>query len=484
MINQSHASDGAVFDEKNSSTIDIGVYDVHLPCRQYRINFKVAELGKVSLTTEFLLRLVHAVDGMYEADAADFFGFSDPEMSYLLNEAVSLGYINREAGKLWMTLAGSALFVQDSEYPQIFDVEDNSLNCGFDLISFSYQEKSYYDTFDSDVYELNIDPVVASEGTKHVVSSFKKNFREITSQHRLNSHLNKSLYSIDEVSPGNRFLTVIPIMVKAEKGSPSRGEPDLSKWRSEDEMEQRQQIMPAVAKFMDELQISLPRDSKDQYQFLYALAPELMKNYFVDECVSATKFYKEVISLKSDAFRRNNTIVPIVGSMFNKLNIEFILRGISSKITHLSSDKAPNTLYWLAPFNWHWGRTSVLPEFLGRVSEILSSKFESDTKKVSTILIRNGKFRAPDRVFSKVEVFDQSELPRNAEILLIPDVCAAVLIHLPVNQSHGHAVPLGFITIDPAIILKTQEELSKVISIDTHEVPPSCDDENNKNSQV
>lgn len=483
MINQKFSDDEANFDEKNSSSIDIGIYDVHLPCRQYRINFKVAELGKVSLTTEFLLRLVHAVDGIYETDAANFFDFSAPEMSYLLNEAISLGYINRESGRLWLTHAGTDLFVQDSEYPQIFDVEDNTLNCGFDLISFSYQEKSYYDIFDNETYELSIDPVIASEGAKQVVNSFKNNFREITSQYRLNSQLNKSLYSIDEISPGNRFTTVIPIIVRAEKGSPSRGEPDLSKWRSEDEMEQRQQIMPTVAKFMDELQISLPRDAKEQYQFLHKLAPELMNAYLTDEGVSVKKFYKEIIRLKNSGFRKNRTIIPIVGSMFNKSNIEIILRGISQMITHMSSDDVPNKLYWLAPFNWHWGRTSVLPEFLERVSGILSSKFADEREIVSSVLIRNGKFRAPDRVFTKVEQFDQNELPRNAEVFLIPGICAAVLIHLPVNQSYGHAVPLGFITIDATIISSTQEQLNKIIPINTVKASRPCH-KNNENFQI
>ena len=102
MIEQISFSKNETIDERETTTLEIGIYDVHLPCRQYRINFKVAELGKVSLTTEFLLRLIHAIDGMYETDVAQFFGFSAPEMTYLLNEAVSLGYINRESGRLWL----------------------------------------------------------------------------------------------------------------------------------------------------------------------------------------------------------------------------------------------------------------------------------------------------------------------------------------------------------------------------------------------
>lgn len=465
MIEQISFSKNETIDERETTTLEIGIYDVHLPCRQYRINFKVAELGKVSLTTEFLLRLIHAIDGMYETDVAQFFGFSAPEMTYLLNEAVSLGYINRESGRLWLTRAGNELFVQDNDYPQIFNVEENTLDCGFDLISFAYQDKNHYEIFDPDVYELAIDQKIASKGTKQVLNSFKNNFREITSQYRLNSELNKSLYSIDNVSPGNRFTTVIPITVKAEKVSPSRGEPDLSKWRSEDELESRQKIMPAIAKFMEELHISLPRDAKEQYLFLYTLAPELMRDYLSNDCISVERFFSKTVDLKKRGFSNNRNTIPIAGSLFNMNNVDRLLEGVSQKITHASEESIPNTLYWLAPYNRHWGRTCVLPKLLGKISVLLSSKFDDENQKVSTTLLRHCKFRAPDKVFDKVEQFERNELPKNLEILLIPGICVAVLIHLPIHSTYGHAVPLGFISIAPKIISNAEEKLKIIKSV-------------------
>jgi len=466
MIEQISSNENELIDEREITSLEIGIYDVHLPCRQYRINFKVAELGKVSLTTEFLLRLIHAVDGMYETDVAQFFDFSAPEMTYLLNESVSLGYIIRESGQLWLTHAGKDLFVQDSNYPQIFNVEDNTLDCGFDLIAFAYQDKNRYEIFDSDVYELAIDPTVASKGTKQVFNSFKNNFREITSQYRLNSELNKSLYSIDNVSPGNRFTTVIPITVKVQKSSPSRGEPDLSKWRTEDELEQRQQIMPAIAKFMDGLHISLPRNAKEQYKFLHTLAPDLMEDYLTSDGISVHRFYKETVALKRGGFRKNRKTIPIAGSLFNMKNVEILLKAISHVITDAAEESIPNTLYWLAPNNWQWGRTHVLPELLKKIFELLSSKLDDDTQKISTTLLRNCKFRAPDKVFGKVEQFEHNELPRNLEIFLIPGICVTALVHLPVNSSYGHAVPLGFISIDPSVISNAEKQLKAIASID------------------
>ncbi|HHH1419505.1 TPA: hypothetical protein ACPY6L_004198, partial [Yersinia enterocolitica] len=112
---------------EDTSSIDIGIYDVLLPCRRYRVTFKVAEVGKVSLTTEFLLRLIHTVDGMPETAVAKFFSFEPQEMTYLLNDAVSLGYISRGAGRLWLTTAGRQLFVPWDEAPQIYNVDTRTI---------------------------------------------------------------------------------------------------------------------------------------------------------------------------------------------------------------------------------------------------------------------------------------------------------------------------------------------------------------------
>jgi hypothetical protein len=60
---------------EDDRSIELAVYDVLLPCRMFQIDHKVAVLGRTSLTTEFLLRLVKAVPGISQEDAAAFFGF-------------------------------------------------------------------------------------------------------------------------------------------------------------------------------------------------------------------------------------------------------------------------------------------------------------------------------------------------------------------------------------------------------------------------
>jgi hypothetical protein len=89
---------------------ELAVYDVLLPCRQFVVTHKVAELGRVSMTAEFLLRLLRSVDGMDETDFGTFFGFDSLERSYVIREAEESGYVARKNGQLWLTMTGRSLF--------------------------------------------------------------------------------------------------------------------------------------------------------------------------------------------------------------------------------------------------------------------------------------------------------------------------------------------------------------------------------------
>lgn len=453
------------YDGQNAA-IDIGVYDVFLPCRRYRIQFKIAEMGKVSLTTEFLLRLIHSVDGMYETDIANFFDFSATEMTFLLNDAVNLGYLSREKGRLWLTNAGRNLFVQGEDCPQIFNVETKTLELGFDLISFAPQERGWTDYFDPYLPELSIDPSLVSKGRGQINIAFKKHFTDITYRRDYRTTQRKSLYSIDDISAGDRFATIVPVVIKAHSTRPSRGEPDLSVWRRDDELEQRPQITSAMARFVDDLRVDVPRDASDHYRILQDLAPDLMGNYSDVAGVAPDRFYHEVVSQTGGGFHKNRKTVPIIGPLVTIRNAQLVLEGIARTVAIIPNDKLPPKYYWCAPNCRHWGRTRLMPELMTQISLLLTTKVEDDKQSASAVLIRDKGFRAPDRAFTDVVVPFNNALPRYVEILLVPGIAAAVLVHLPIEASSGHAVPLGFVSIDPIIVMRTEVLLKSIASIE------------------
>ncbi|PLU76161.1 hypothetical protein BMJ21_00700, partial [Sinorhizobium medicae] len=134
--------------------VEIGVYDVLLPCRKYEVAYKVAILGKVSQSLEFLLRLVKAVPGIAEESAAAFFGFEQAEMGYVLNEATGPGFVERREGRLRLTSAGEALFREGTDDPAIYTVEERRRDLGFDLLAIAPQVPRAIDSVELALPEL------------------------------------------------------------------------------------------------------------------------------------------------------------------------------------------------------------------------------------------------------------------------------------------------------------------------------------------
>ena len=143
-----HQKSHGLVDPEDDRPIELAIYDILLPCRNFLIDHKVAVLGRTSLTTEFLLRLVKAVPGISEEDAAAFFGFNVRETSFVLAEAEAPGYIERRDGRLWLSLAGDALFRDGSSEPEIFAVEPRRREVGFDLISLAPQRPRFLSEFE------------------------------------------------------------------------------------------------------------------------------------------------------------------------------------------------------------------------------------------------------------------------------------------------------------------------------------------------
>lgn len=455
--------------EEDVSSIDIGIYDVLLPCRRYRVTFKLAEVGKVSLTTEFLLRLIHTVDGMPEATVAKFFDFEPQEMTYLLNDAVSLGYINRDAGRLWLTVAGRQLFVPWDEAPQIYNVDTRTMSVGFDMLSFSPEEKAWMEHFDNRLPELPIDPSMAVTARERISTSFKHHFNDITSRRQARYTARKSLYSIDEIVPAERFSAIVPVVVKSSRSNPAHGEPDLLVWRSEEQLEGRHQITSAVARFVDELRIELPTDAILHYEILNDLAPGLMRDYLGKEGVSAERFYREVVSLKGAGFRQNRRTVPVVGPLIGVKTTRLLLDGLNRTCANSQVNCIPPKFYWKAPSNRYWGLSRALPKLCDGISEYLATKVGDDAAAPLPVLLREANARGPERAFSEVLEIGANSLPSSVEILLVPGLLVAVLVHLPIQAKSGHAVPLGFVSIDADVVARTEGLLQEMVPIELPE---------------
>jgi hypothetical protein len=208
--------------------VEIGIYDVLLPCRKFEISYKVAVLGKVSPSLEFLLRLLKAVPGLSEEATATFFGYSRTELAYVLNEALGPGYIERRGDRLWLTTAGDALFKEGEEEPTIYSVEDRRRAIGFDLLAIAPQRAKSLDPIELWLPELPIeDGAGTGQAANKIGERFSRFFHELTERGDREQFQRRDLYSIDGVVPKDRFQTPVRIRVFAQASTPSLPEIDL-----------------------------------------------------------------------------------------------------------------------------------------------------------------------------------------------------------------------------------------------------------------
>lgn len=441
-------------DTEENREIILATYDVLLPCRRFNISYKVAVLGRVSLTAEFLLRLLKSSDGIEEGDAAYFFGFDRRDMSFVLSEVESSGYVERKDGKLWLTIAGQNLFRVDSDVPEIFEVEKVRESVGFDLIALAPERYQWIEDYMFGLPELKIsDNGQVSDASARVPAAFRRFYTEImTAKGKNNSFGNKrSIYSVDQVDAGERFLVPVTIAVKSLSATPWMGEADLSEWRSDQELQDRTKIGDSASAFVQGLLVSRRATDSDAYRFLSDIGAEFLKEFTRSDGLAVDRYYREVLARRGK-LQVNRPTIPVLGALTNKDNIERLIDAMSyaSKRT-----ARPSRFVWIKPQMSFWGATRILPETIRRLKTMIPQ--HNDDQEAKSVCLVTGK---PEnyliKMFDQVYESDQPRFPAALEVLLVPGFVAAVIVHAPVKVVSGHAVPLGLLSFDPLVVERVQ----------------------------
>ena len=437
--------------------LELANYDVLLPCRRFEVDHKVAVLGRVSLTAEFLLRLVKSADGIDETEAALFFGFRLRDMSFVLAEVEGLGYVDRREGRLWITVSGMSLFLEGSEEPKIFEVEVRRENVGFDLISLAYEQPRGLDEFSRTLPELPLlHPERASAAASNIYSAFRRSYPEIISR-RERSIDKRSLYSIDHVSAGDRFSSPVKLTIQSTGLRPWVGVADLTEWRNEVEQEDRPEVLDAVAAFVDGLSVSQWSGDLDSYEALISLAPEFLKDFVRKNGLAVDQYYRETVNRVGEV-RSNRQTIPFVGSLFTRDNVRKLTEAYS---IGLRSRPRPSTLLWLMPIVNHWGATRTLPELLRTMASRIGTDNNGDRPATTVGLVTGWPEAHIKKAFEHVCRSDAPVFPQTLEILLVPGVLVAASVHAPIGSKTGLPVPLGFISFDPRVVGRTSDYLEQ-----------------------
>ncbi|WFE75661.1 hypothetical protein [Roseinatronobacter sp. S2] len=434
--------------------VELDIFDVLLPCRFFEVNYKVASLGQVSPTLEFLLRLVKAAPGIDEEDAAIFFGYSPTDIEYVLEEAIAPGYLERRAGKLWLTISGESLFQEDDEQPSIYTVEARRRSFGFDLMSIAPQIRSTLDELERVLPELpSEDPAETGRVAERVPARFKQFFRELADQADRGKTERRDIYSIDPlVTPGTRFQMPLRVVTFAQASNPSAAEIDLSAWRMDHEIADRPEIERAVALFVKDQQTSTAQlDAASAYQTLIDLAPEFLKEFATRNGLSVVRYWREAVSRAGEP-RSDRKTIPIVGSLLLPGNIERVQAVLAYGLRNVT--EAPENIYAVAPQTQGWGATTQQRDLLTLIQETTARTLPGEKSEMKSLCLyawgRPAKYT--EKTFDEIQEVRVGDFPKSLELLLVPDVMVAAIVHAPLGASTGNPVPLGLASFDPLVV--------------------------------
>ncbi|WP_341631180.1 hypothetical protein [Sphingomonas agri] len=442
-----------LIEEAEDGPLPLAILDLRLPCRRFLVDHKIAEVGKVSVTAEFLLRFVRTIGSCTEDAVQSFFGYSRREMGYVLNEVEEADYIQRLDGRLTLTSTGHGLFRPGEEEPLIFEVERKTARAGFDLISLAPAEKKYLTRFEASLPELPLtDQELVSAATERVPVSFRRFFREFAPRLDPTATARRALYSIDAVRPEDRFFTLVRVRLVSSGLRPTHVDIDLSEWRSDYDLADREAVARSIADVVENLTIARRQDDGEAYQLLVDLAPEYLKEWTRRDGLNVQRFYRHAFTSQGD-IRVDRQTAPVVGSIFTEENARRLFEVASYGLRR--TKRASTALFWVVPQAPKWGSTAIMSEMIDQIRDqmVRTNDDLAVRRPVQAISLSVG---SPERwlreAFDRCHQSDSRVLPAGFEMLLVPGAFVAASVHAPVGQQSGIPVPLGFVSFDERVV--------------------------------
>lgn len=432
--------------------VDLDVVDALVPCRSFAITYKIAEVGKFSLTSEFLLRLIRIVEGIQETEAAEYFGFSASELAYVVNDMETHGYVERRQGGVWLTEAGRGLFLANSDVPELYQVEQRTDRRGFDLISLAPAESLGLSSFDAALPELKVPGERVASASKAVSTAFNKHFDRLV-RRATDTPLKQSLYSVDTVTPRNRFPMPVPISVRARSSMAGAPEPNLSESWTGYDLDDRSEIVEAAATFLKSVRVSDKFATDEAFRRLAEIAPEALGEFTRNGVVRREAFFKEALR-RAGELRADRATVPVIGTLFTGGNLDRLRRALG--YAGQKKLRLPQLLFWHAPALPYWGATRRLPALLEGIPQLMSASSEARMRTVCIHMERPPRHiqRAFDAVVESRAVVLGLQ---SVEVLLVPGNVAAVIVHTATSSPSSYPVPMGILSFDAKVVARTTE---------------------------
>ncbi|CUW41855.1 conserved protein of unknown function (plasmid) [Magnetospirillum sp. XM-1] len=445
------------------TSVEVDNLDLKLPCRVFEVSYQVADAGKFTLTTEFLLRLLKAVNGLTEAEIAEFFGFSVDEAAEVVNAAERKEYVTRHGGKVALTEAGDSLFEGPAEEPALYEVERKRGHFGFDLVSFCPARSQQLEPFERTLPEVPLpDPELAANATKEIREAFRRHFHEIQVLLGGQDADRRSLYSIDDVTGQHRGSTLVPVSVKVGRETSATIGPDLRGWKTGVDLDNRMAVLQSCGAFLKTSIVSASYASENGADYLHECAPAHLARYFKGGQFNTLSYFRLATSMAGD-LRKDRKTARIVGTLWTRQNFDRIVAAMKHAPEIPGMEHEP--LIWLRPSTPLWGCST---RFVSMVEGLAKNMAPSGRPEpLGTVLIAHDDRESGRRfgdVFDVVTTLRAGRTPKNFEMLLVPGRLFAAQVHLPMSGSDGYPIAMGVVSFDHALLRGAHEVMSDIIA--------------------
>lgn len=118
-------------------------------------------------------------------------------------------------------------------------------------------ERRFLSQFEASLPELPLEnQEQVSSATTRVPASFRRFFREFASRLDPTATARRALYSIDGVTVDDRFSTLVRVQLVSSGLKPSQADIDLSEWRSEYELADREAVTRTIISMVERLSVA------------------------------------------------------------------------------------------------------------------------------------------------------------------------------------------------------------------------------------
>jgi hypothetical protein len=434
-----------------ATTVEVDAIDVRLPCRVFKARYKVAQSGKFSLTTEFLLRLLLTVGDMHDREVGNFFGFDIDEADHAIGAAVGQGYVDQlSGGRLRLSDAGRAAFHLGGGKPHVYEIDEREDSFSLDALSFRPITIGRQDDFDLTLPELPLlDATAMASSSESAAVSFKRHFRDLGLGKRTEGDNARQLYSLDEVRPLRRAECVLPISVTVRNVG-AAAEPDLSPWRTAFDTDQRATIVSSAVELLASIQGPPAASTVLAAQVVQDLAPDVARGLVSSSGVEGARYFR-LAAKQSGEIQSNRRTVRTVGTLWSVGTLNKLASAVS--LGEREGRPPARIAIWLVPALPGWGASRRLPHLLHGLFK--DQDEEVDAAGVRTVALCPPVSRNVERRLGEtaddVLSLRRDVVPAALELLLVPGRLAAALVHTPLD-ARGYPVALGIVSVDDDVV--------------------------------